>query len=289
MYLFGMALDAPFTVQKIWDFHPFIIPTAIRTLIGGVLTAFLLQSWIPPILLLWNPPGWSLSTEACFYALFPMIVLFLLRRSSKALVAILIGAWALSLPTIYFLTTAIPALNTAPPLFDVHGNFRLILGGFPLVRLPEFVIGVCLGSLYLRHGINVHESIIIRAIPASALAVFVLIAAFSGPLYLAITATPLFAALIFSAAMQREGIFTKFLSTPVLLLLGESSYCLYIIHWPIAKWFNVLVGDVSHDFALYFLVVTALSIACFKLIERPMCRSLRSFDKVPKESSKIDH
>ena len=61
-----------------------------------------------------------------------------------------------------------------------------------------------------------------------------------------------------------------------MLMLGEASYSLYILHEPIATWWNRSVGGLGENglwwsFAMYGCTVTIASVACFLWVETP-CR-----------------
>src|SRR5437016_3929734 len=68
--------------------------------LGTVLSMTL--AWSPATVRLvasWNLPAWSLSAEAFFYVLFPVIGLILIRRGTPALIALLVGCALLGLAT----------------------------------------------------------------------------------------------------------------------------------------------------------------------------------------------
>ncbi len=56
--------------------------------ITALLQITLLQSWIPYAALQWNGPAWSLSVEALFYAMFPLLFLKARSMSTKKLLGI---------------------------------------------------------------------------------------------------------------------------------------------------------------------------------------------------------
>src|SRR4029077_1716836 len=64
--------------------------------LAAVLEILLLQSWVPPAALSWNSVGWSLSVEAFFYLLFPLLVLRYGRFSRNQLFAIIAVCWLAS-------------------------------------------------------------------------------------------------------------------------------------------------------------------------------------------------
>jgi peptidoglycan/LPS O-acetylase OafA/YrhL len=70
----------------------------------------------------------------------------------------------------------------------------------------------------------------------------------------------------------------RLLSSPGLLLLGDSSYALYLIHAPAWSWFLAL-GGAPHRTAylLYAVGIIVLSIGLHLAFERPLQRKLLSY------------
>ncbi|MDP4623680.1 MAG: acyltransferase [Akkermansiaceae bacterium] len=94
------------------------------------LSVVLMQSWFPYANGRFNGPGWTLSVEALFYGLFP--ILFLIwRKSHKLFLWLTIGAAAL---------TAI--------LWDPDSFFQR--HRFPPMRVWEFMLGMALAVIPLR-------------------------------------------------------------------------------------------------------------------------------------------
>ena len=92
----------------------------------------------------------------------------------------------------------------------------------------------------------------------------------------------LFSTLIFAAASSHCWL-SKLLSTRWAILLGQSSYALYILHIPLHFWwlraFSQLSANPTWHFIeqiLFCCVVIALSILCFLLFEVPMQHFLRT-------------
>ena len=57
----------------------------------------LVQAWVPHLAFAANPPGWSLSVEAFFYAVFPFVVHRLRCRTVRQLVALTVPLWVLAM------------------------------------------------------------------------------------------------------------------------------------------------------------------------------------------------
>src|SRR5690348_11195801 len=59
---------------------------ARKCAVAGVSSIALVQAWIPQVANVWNPPGWSLSAEAFFYAAFPLFAVPLVTLRTDQLV-----------------------------------------------------------------------------------------------------------------------------------------------------------------------------------------------------------
>ena len=96
VYLLGFLLESVLVIHEIAQTHAPTAAIGTGLLAAGV-TLFLLQSWIITLVPEWNPPGWSLSTEAFFYAIFPFAgrVVFRLSRSQLGLAGLLRRPWCL--------------------------------------------------------------------------------------------------------------------------------------------------------------------------------------------------
>ena len=93
---------------------------------------------------------------------------------------------------------------------------------------------------------------------------------------------PLFALLIYNMALC-EGSLAAFFSLPAMVLLGEASYALYILHYPVHDWLiHVLrhlhpgIRTESPGFFLaYTGLIVGLSMLSVRLVEQPARRAIR--------------
>ena len=146
VYLLGLVVAAPFAFSSLFHREPPPSTFQIASTIVAPIT--LLQAWTPTLAIAWNIPGWSLSVEAFFYALFPFIARGLAGASRRTLLIVAVVSWAftLAIPAIY--------LVWAPDglAWPQAASYGLWLNGIkfnPLARLGEFMIGVVLGRLFL--------------------------------------------------------------------------------------------------------------------------------------------
>jgi peptidoglycan/LPS O-acetylase OafA/YrhL len=150
-FLFALLMTAPFFFYAVFklDF-PLFAWSARHLKLSVAMVLLLLQAWVPAGALAWNPVAWSLSDEAFFYAAFP----FLLRKISKlgiaALALVAVTCWAASLGITWTYVLRNPD-HLAVIDADVLSAFWLNAVKFlPLFRLPEFVIGMACGMLFLK-------------------------------------------------------------------------------------------------------------------------------------------
>jgi peptidoglycan/LPS O-acetylase OafA/YrhL len=242
VYLIGFLLAMPFVLNAIWQVHGH----AHEAVTGGILAATMLQSWIPRYATFWNIPAWSMSDEAFFYALFPL-VLFRMRRlnSTRGLVGTMTVCWAISIlkePAIGFIAHRWAAFSgTAANPMSVAN----ITHYSPLCRLPEFVAGMALGRIMLLRGApGVRGGRLAMLTLGPAVAILVLAAMgdyrptwvnSSGAL------TPLFAMIVWSLSVE-DGVVARMLSNRGLVFLGDSSYAIYILHLPLFAIYSELTA-----------------------------------------------
>jgi peptidoglycan/LPS O-acetylase OafA/YrhL len=280
-YAFALALVAPF-----YFVHTFRID-GVATLIGqSVPVATLLQAWLPSAAMAWNPPGWSLSAEAFFYAVFPFVASVIVAARPRKAIVIGVVCYALSFlfPLAY--------LRIAPdgPILLSHESMAFwlnVLRYNPLVRLPEFVLGIVVARFYLAARETAPNRMVapVASVLAVALVALVLVNAQRVPypvLHNGLLA-PVFAVLIVSLTAGR-GPIAAFLATRPLVALGEASYSLYLLHVPLLiYWIKVtkhLPAELPRAIGPTAFVVFAVggSLLCHRFVEVPMReRVLRRF------------
>lgn len=248
----------------------------------------LIHNWFPNLGASWLAQSWTIGTEWGFYLLFPLFAAAVFRLKAPALWTILLVSAALSFvaPALYQSgSLSGDDLASASAGLTSVAFWGRVLRWYSVVRLPEFLVGVCVCRLYMLQGreerigwIPVMRGVALVGLLA-VLAVMIL-----DPFPLMFTnqavLTLPFAAILWFLAYD-QGALSRWMSNSTLVLLGEASYSLYLIH-PIVKQV-VLIGG-RHLFHLepqsFFLTGCTIifsilsSIAIFKWIERPARRAI---------------
>ena len=264
-----------------------------------------------------TPLMWSISTEWFFYLAFLVLAapLSYLCRHQKPLrvTFILIGwiacFWALS----YSVSEQVTAINRWGS--HTYGSIASVEHGYqdsfvrwvkyfsPYSRLGEFITGCLVSALYLS---AVGKSISHKEAKIGHLLTWLSLIAVFVSFYLAYTNPPVtnlftkvrdniglapaLAALIFCTARYKSPI-AKFLSCRSIVLLGEASYSIYVVHILVfmsirqlssyvslpASSMGVMMGIARYLLALGIVLV--ISIGSYSLIERPAKKWLRAFWK----------
>jgi len=287
-YLFSLLLTLPFylflclssKVPEIpfWAFsqHHFVAST--------IMVPTLTQAWVPNAALSWNPPAWSLSVEAFFYLLFPFLVPGVLRWKSRTLAALIPTCWIASLAVSCAYVFLRPDGVAHVTDESVNLSWLNALKFNPLMRLPEFLIGMACGVLYLRGAFNRRW-----ATPMILFGVAAFFAVgFASPhipyplLHDALLA-PAFASLIIGLALRPA--WTKFMEFGPLVLLGNASYSLYLLHGFFLGMYFMPKGEIAAYGFVGMLIglvfPIAMAILVYRFIEEPLRRKLRPKPAAP--------
>ena len=227
--------------------------------------AVLVQSWFADRAVHFggNGPSWSISVEAFFYALFPLLAFALLRAfrtaPPHAVLATALGVWLVQAAVL-------------SPQHAAVDDWRFYV--FPPARLADFVVGMLLGIAAVRGdpaaGWRLRgTSMEMLALAAVGLSVFVspllpLALRFSAALM------PAWAFVIYVFAARR-GAISRALAHPAFVRLGEVSFAFYLIHLAVIATVTYWVGPLHPLFVpLAFGISLGLSFALFHAIEQPM-------------------
>ncbi len=273
VYLLGLVIAFP-VVVALWR-KAGADPGAFRLeMIKGIAAAGLVQSWVPDWALAWNPPAWSIAVEASFYALFPWGLRPLAKRTAAQLAGLATGLWVLSLlPSVAYLAWSPDGLDVVD--HRTHAFWIDALKYHPLARLPELLMGMCAGALFVQSRSTARPEgavlglVVAGVVIASGVVPYALL--HNGLL------APAFVLVVWGLTAVRR--------VPRLAVwLGESSYALYILHVPVLFWI-VGWGQRRHEVdnilerpgaaAAAAVACVALSGLVYRAFESPLRRRLR--------------
>lgn len=234
--------------------------TGARSLEALVANVLMLQG-VQAGELSWNYPAWSISVEFAAYLMFPLVIGLLWRISGRSLFA-----------------AALAALATVWALAYVAGGDMNQWDGLAALWrcLPQFFLG-CICYRVYRQGL----------IDARAWAGLVFVAALLMLYfdYCDIVVVTLFP-LVILCAVSARGVSGRILNARPVVLLGEISFSIYLVHGLVqhatTHALNALELDqtefsVAHSWAalaLMLLTVFVVSIASYRFFEKPMRRWL---------------
>lgn len=237
-----------------------------------LLNIFAVQSWIPEKAMTVNFPGWSLSVEFLFYALFPFLFNYIYNKFELK---------KLLFPTIIFWLISQFFFN-----WMLKSNFQLgtekettnFLFYFPLMHLNQFIIGNIAGLVFIRYLKNSAKNYDWVLIVISLLIILALTFKPDINYHNGLLAVLFVPFIIFTAL--NTGFISKISNHKFLVYLGEISYGIYILQIPVylfTKYFLVNLG-VTGDFKIFcggvvvLLIVSALS---YHYIETPLREKIK--------------
>ena len=240
-----------------------------------------IQAWSPDVAYAFgiNGPAWSISVEIFLYLTFPLLIPLLHTCNAINQRNRLFAFAACALATQLFLAGYFSMPERANlPLMGPDSAHRWLYR-HPLTRVLDFSLGIACAIYYKRHLIfsNKVERNWGLVVTGSLLSIVALMgwpknsfSAFSWDASYA----PLFALLILGTAINQQTTLAKLFSTPALVLLGESSYALYLIQGQTRGLYTLHSSDpilqqLLH-YSLFLLIVICLSVGLHKVVERPL-------------------
>jgi peptidoglycan/LPS O-acetylase OafA/YrhL len=222
---------------------------------GAILTPILLQGWIPEIATFGNTPAWTMSAEAAYYVMFPWLAA--IPRPTR------IGAHLRRLGVLWLLGMLPGALYVIfNPDHIVHVDrftsapWLQALKFTPIPHMASFTFGVMLAGL---------DEFIER----------------TGWLRLCLgLLMPLFGCLILG--LSGINLLSKVFGFSVFVFVGESSYCLYLMHfnlWNLLHQSGLLpkFGLSRFDPWISYAILVGLGLLALHLVEKPAQKALRNW------------
>ena len=265
--LYAAATFITGLIMYYFEIHPWASPRQICGAAAMLPNMLLVQMWNTPFCSV-DTPGWSISVEWGAYLLFPLLCQFTIFGTKRCVGA----AAALSLLSLLIISM-IPKNALGQPggpwgPLDIAQGLTLA----PAIRcMAGFTLGLVAHRLSRsKSGVAVGGNGLASLLLTCALLIVLCV---SGTDLVAVCLFPL---LILSLSQDR-GMVSRMLGSRTVYFLGEISYSIYLVHYPILR----LIQQVPFpsDGMLWPTVVTlsftiAVSVFTYYLVERPARRAL---------------
>jgi peptidoglycan/LPS O-acetylase OafA/YrhL len=246
---------------------------------GVVLAPLLLQGWFPNLATFWNTVAWTLSCECMLYLAFPWLIRIPLPQRPVRLIALLLGLWIVGLipHTLYVLLNP-DHLAAGADRYTATYWVRL-LKYTPPPYICTFLAGVTLGRLQSRLQVTASQRFVLAAVSLAALGLIFYNAMPHLPYILLHGGLlmPLFAAL--TLGLSGPHLLTSLFSIRPLVFLGQSTFCLYLLHFNVLMLLRSLhVADRLHlavlDPWITYAAVIALALLVHQYVETPARKAI---------------
>jgi len=244
---------------------------------------------------------WSLSTEAFFYASFPLLAPTLRRLAGTRLVIIGCIVTLIGASLAYELTEYRGYLNNWATLYTgnaeagSHFSHWLIYNS-PWIRGFEFLAGAFAAQFIMTTKVEPA-----RAMVAGSVALAVIVVAY---LYCNVRLLPLSGAIttcvagafgvLMGASAVKGHVFSRVLSNRWMVLGGEASYSLYLLHYWVMHNLGHSLADTQPLVIRFVLFVTLMVVSVaiarlsYLIYERPMIRVVRRFFSIRPRAERHD-
>jgi len=266
VYLVALLISVRMLVEE-WHAH-----THAEFALGAIMTPLLIQGWHPSLATFWNTPAWTLSCEVSFYLLFPWLIRLPWPRKVERLLLLLLLFWlaAMLLPSLYMWIHPDGVLH--PDRYS-YGFWLRAVKLTPPPHFPTFLFGIVLARLHKALNLSHTTRFAMAAVGLSAVYATLLFAdrlpyilLHNGLLM------PLYAVVILG--LSGDHLISHLFAFGPLVLLGEASYSLYILHfnlWELIHHYKLLdrVNLGQFDPWLSYVLLILAATAAYKWIETP--------------------
>jgi peptidoglycan/LPS O-acetylase OafA/YrhL len=220
-----------------------------------------------------NCPDWSISVEAFFYGIFPLLLVTLERKPTRLLVGIVVFLYSVAL--LFGLWVSHQEKKYGGT--NVASVFEYV-SYHPVINFSQFVMGAVAGTILIRHPslhhLQAYFGGLLLLSGVSVIFWVELAPPASEALFRVGILSPIWAVLLIYLALDKS-LLAVCLSAPPIVLLGEASYAVYLYQTPVRRALDTLPFSSMVTGALAFGVLIIASILSFIWFERPVRAMLR--------------
>ena len=279
LFILSVLADTPFVILARSGAYGLKVAAGRVAALVSV-SVVMMQMWLP-VLKIVNIPSWSLSIESFFYLVFPILGILLYRLGRRAVVGMMLALYVSSVALSRHMEIAYP-----------DHRYGLDLLSYTAI----FSIGVLTARWDFLRRKDTSQPVSNRN---SWLVLFLCAASFLGLVYLSprikelnlnlgLLLAPVFAATVWALA-STQTVLRRLLSVQWLVVLGEASYGLYLLHVPVLhclQHFHLAGSPIYYP--LYLSLSIGLSIFSFYCIEIPSRHWIKKrFHFVNRESLEV--
>ena len=225
----------------------------------ALMNLFLVHAWSTDLDAVFSMNGvtWSLSCEVFFYLVFPVVFVVTRRLGLRT-------QWAVALVLFGIATAVVVAGSLAPEA----GRLALFAGANPLVRLPEFLLGVVAARTLQRRRTFPTWTVV----PAVAFCVAGLLLWHGSPSGNSWTAPVWLMLIMFVARAALRG--RTVLGRPWMVYAGQVSFAFYLVHQLVIKQVFQTFGAGRPQALAAFVTACGLAALLHRFVERPAHRAV---------------
>ena len=265
---------------RVWPVHALAFAVAAVLVAAGFIDGrvgagtaaanlFLLQGWTTDLSVVYayNGVAWSLSDEALFYALFPLLYLAFRRASPWLAIAVGLG---------WLLVGGLLAEALTGSLTTYSLTYT-----FPAYRVGEFMLGMGL-ALLVRDGarVRIHPTLAVAFAAASYAGLLVAHRLTAGAIsvhlwVIALAFLPAVAVTLVAFARRDQDGREGWMTHPAMVRLGRWSFALYMVHELVLRVARPVMVDHRWTVVVFVALAIALSGVVYQWFEEPLEKRLR--------------